>query len=176
MTLLVIVATFVAMEPATYAAHRWIMHGSPGIAWHESHHASTPAIWERNDWYPVVFASAGLLTFVAGATVGALEVLIPVSLGGAAYGVAYGFVHDVYIHRRLGWFTAEWAWCERLKGAHRIHHLWGGEPFGMLVPIVPAELRRRAAAVGYDPFPAATGRSAAAGSSGSRPVQVPVEP
>lgn len=167
MTLLVILATFVAMEPLTYAAHRWIMHGSTGIALHESHHSASSAGWERNDWYPVAFAAAGLLTSVAGATVGSLAVLLPVSIGAGAYGLAYGFVHDVYIHRRLGWFSAEWAWCERLKGAHRIHHLWGGEPFGMLLPVVPAALRERATLVPYDPFPEP---------SGSLPSQVPVEP
>lgn len=167
MTVFVILATFVVMEPLTYAAHRWVMHTGVGIAWHESHHATGPARWERNDWYPVVFATAGLLTFVAGATVGALEVLVPVSMGAAAYGLAYGFVHDVYIHRRLRWFTAEWAWCERLKAAHRIHHLWGGEPFGMLAPFVPARLRQRAEMVSYDPFPIPA--------RGSLPSQVPVE-
>lgn len=170
---LVILATFVAMEPLTYIAHRWIMHASTGMAWHVSHHASGPGRWERNDWYPVVFAAAGLLTALAGATVGALSVLLPASLGAAAYGLAYGFVHDVYIHRRLRWFTAELAVCERLKAAHRIHHLWGGEPYGMLVPIVPAALRRRAEAVSYDPFPSPVRRAA---TRGSLPSQVPVDP
>ena len=175
MTLLVVLLTFVVMEPLTYAAHRWVMHGSTGIAWHESHHGADTGGWERNDWYPVLFASAGLLTSVAGATVGALEWLIPVSMGAALYGMAYGFVHDVYIHRRLPRFTAELAWCERLKAAHRIHHLWGGEPFGMLLPVVPAALRRRAEMVDYDPFPG-PGRAAAPLVSGSTPSQVPVEP
>lgn len=176
MTPLVMLLTFVVMEPLTYAAHRWVMHGPRGISLHESHHSTGRGMWERNDWYPVVFATAGLLTFVAGATVGALEWLVPVSLGSALYGMAYGFVHDVYIHRRLHWFTAELAWCERLKAAHRIHHLWGGEPFGMLAPVVPAMLRRRAATVDYDPFPAAGRRPSAPVASGSTPSHVPVEP
>lgn len=175
MTLLTVVVTFVVMEPLTYVAHRWVMHGSTGIAWHESHHGADSGGWERNDWYPVVFAAAGLLTFVAGATVGSLERLIPVSIGAAVYGMAYGFVHDVYIHRRLPRFTAELAWCERLKSAHRIHHLWGGEPFGMLVPVVPAALRRRVAMVDYEPFPA-SGRPSAPRARGSIPSHVPVEP
>ena len=175
MTLLVVLVTFVVMEPLTYAAHRWVMHGSAGIAWHESHHGADTGGWERNDWYPVLFASAGLLTFVAGATVGALEWLLPVSIGSGLYGLAYGFVHDVYIHRRLPRFTAELGWCERLKDAHRIHHLWGGEPFGMLLPVVPAALRRRAAVVDYDPFPR-PGRVAVPLASGSIPSHVPAEP
>lgn len=175
MTVFAVVVTFLVMEPLTYAAHRWVMHGRSGIVLHASHHARAASGWERNDWYPVLFAAAGLATFVAGATVGSLEVLIPVSLGAAAYGTAYGFVHDVYIHRRLPWFGAEWGWCERLKAAHRVHHLWGGEPFGMLAPFVPAALREKAAAVTYDPFPP-SGPQARASARGSLPSQVPVEP
>jgi hypothetical protein len=65
MTALLVLLAFLVMEPLTYAAHRWVMHGQTGIAWHESHHEATSGGWERNDWYPVVFAAAGLLTSVA---------------------------------------------------------------------------------------------------------------
>ena len=34
--------------------------------------------------------------------------------------------------------------AHRLAEAHRIHHLYGGAPYGMLLPVVPAELRERA--------------------------------
>ncbi|CAA9246513.1 MAG: hypothetical protein AVDCRST_MAG20-2011 [uncultured Acidimicrobiales bacterium] len=175
MTVLVVLVTFVVMEPLTYAAHRWVMHGQRGMAWHQSHHSAETGGWERNDWYPVVFAATGMLAAVAGATLGSLEWLLPTSIGAALYGLAYGFVHDVYIHRRVPRFTAELGWCERLKAAHRIHHLWGGEPFGMLVPVVPAALRRRAAVVAYDPFPS-SGQRATGRASGSIPSHVPVEP
>jgi beta-carotene 3-hydroxylase len=164
-TLLVAVATFVLMEPATYAMHRWVMHG-PGQGLHRSHHRRGSEGFELNDWYPVLFATLGMLAFAAGASVGSLHLLMPVSLGSAAYGAAYVFVHDLYIHRRLGWVRGQWAPLERLKAAHRVHHLFNGEPYGMLVPVVPAELRRRAASVPTDPFPPARG---------SRPLQVPVE-
>lgn len=165
MTLLVAVATFVLMEPATYAMHRWVMHG-PGRVLHVSHHRRGSEGFELNDWYPVLFATLGMLAFAAGASIGSLQLLVPVSLGSAAYGAAYVFVHDLYIHRRLGWVLGTWAPLERLKAAHRVHHLFNGEPYGMLVPVVPAELRRRAASVPTDPFPPARG---------SRPPQVPVE-
>jgi beta-carotene 3-hydroxylase len=151
MTLLIAVATFVVMEPVTYAMHRWVMHG-PGMGWHASHHRGDDDRIEANDRFPVLFAAAGLLTFAAGASVGSLAVLVPVSMGAAGYGLAYLFVHDVYIHRRFGLYRGEVALLERLKAAHRIHHLWGGEPYGMLVPIVPAALRRRAATSGRDPL------------------------
>jgi beta-carotene 3-hydroxylase len=171
MTLLVAAVTFVAMEPVSYATHRWVMHGA-AIGLHRSHHRKARVGPERNDWFPVVFSMLGMSAFAAGASVGRLGLLVPVSLGAAAYGLAYLFVHDVYIHRRFRWFTAELALGERLKAAHRVHHLFGGEPFGMLVPVVPAALRARAATVDYDPFPPSR---PAADASGSRPDQVPVE-
>ena len=166
MTLLVAVATFLLMEPATYVVHRWVMHGAARRL-HRSHHRWGSEGFELNDWYPVLFATLGMLAFAAGASVGSLHLLMPVSLGSAAYGAAYVFVHDLYIHRRLGWVAFDWAPLERLKAAHRVHHLFNGEPYGMLFPVVPADLWRRAAASSADPFPSAR--------RGSRPPQVPVE-
>jgi beta-carotene 3-hydroxylase len=169
---LVALATFVAMEPVSYATHRWVMHGA-GMGLHRSHHCSAGGGGvEGNDWFPVLFSTMGMLCFATGASVGSLSLLVPVSLGAAAYGCAYVLVHDVYIHRRLRWFTAELALGERLKAAHRVHHLFGGEPYGMLVPIVPSALRARAAAVAYDPLPPARSLAVARGST---PSHVPVE-
>ena len=61
-----------------------------------------------------------------------------------AYGVAYGLVHDVYIHGRLPLFRRRHAALERWAAAHRVHHLFSGEPYGMLLPLVPVALRERA--------------------------------
>jgi beta-carotene 3-hydroxylase len=62
-------------------------------------------------------------------------------------------VHDGYIHRRLGVFgTRRIRSLDRLADAHRIHHLYNAAPYGMLAPVVPAELRERAAATDRDPF------------------------
>ena len=41
---------------------------------------------------------------------------------------------------------------DHLADAHRIHHLYNAAPYGMLVPVVPAELRARAALTERDPF------------------------
>jgi beta-carotene 3-hydroxylase len=153
---LVVAVVFVLMEPATYAAHRWVMHGRRGMRLHASHHRrDDDGGWELNDWYPVFFASAGAVMAAAGASVGPLSLLLPVSMGAGLYGLAYGFVHDVYIHRRLRWFRAEVGVLEWMKASHRIHHLFGGEPYGMLLPIVPAALRARASRAVRDPFAAA---------------------
>ncbi len=137
------VVAFVVMEPVTYAAHRWVMHGA-GWVLHRSHHRRQAGRLEANDGFPVAFAAVTIAGMAAATRVPSLH-LISVGAGVTAYGAAYAFVHDVYIHRRLGRLPV-WAPLERLKEAHAIHHLFGGEPYGMLCPIVPGELRRRAAA------------------------------
>lgn len=157
MNWLVVAAVFVLMEPATYATHRWVMHGRRGLRLHASHHQrNDDGGWELNDWYPVLFASAGAMAAAAGASIGSLSLLLPVSMGAGLYGLAYGFVHDVYIHGRLGGGRLRPVrYLEWLKASHRVHHLFNGEPFGMLLPVVPATLRARAAAVVRDPLPRA---------------------
>jgi beta-carotene 3-hydroxylase len=149
-SLTTVIVAFVVMEPFTYVAHRWIMHGF-GQVWHMSHHRPATTTFEANDLFPVVFAGITILAMAAGVSLPSVPFLLTVGIGVTAYGAAYLFVHDVYIHGRLGHLPGM-APLERLKQAHRIHHLYGGEPYGMLVPIVPAELRQRAARTPRDPL------------------------
>jgi beta-carotene 3-hydroxylase len=141
---------FALMEPAAYAAHRWIMHG---VGWvlHKSHHQRRAAAFEANDAFPVIFAAVTVLALLAGVEVRAVHFLVAVGVGITLYGAAYSFVHDVYIHGRLGRLPV-WRPLERLKEAHAIHHLYGREPYGMLCPVVPRALRERAARTERDPF------------------------
>jgi len=145
---------FIVMEPITAATHRFVMHGRGpgrilaglGIALHRSHHRRRHSAFEANDAYPVIFAGIVCLGLWAGFNQPNLGGLIPVGIGVTAYGLAYAAVHDVYIHQRLRIFgSARPAVLEYLADAHRIHHLYNAAPYGMLVPIVPKELRNRAA-------------------------------
>jgi beta-carotene 3-hydroxylase len=144
---------FVLMEPFTYAAHRWVMHGF-GERLHRSHHRAVPSPgWEANDGYPVIFAGVVMLALAVGFNVPGAGMLVPMCIGVTAYGLAYALVHDVYIHDRLPLFRGRrFALLDRLADAHRIHHLYNGEPYGMLLPVVPKELRDRAARTARDPF------------------------
>ena len=135
---------FVVMEPATYLVHRYVMHG-PGLVWHRSHHARTASRFERNDLYPVVFASVTIAAMALGVAVSSLATLLPIGVGVTAYGLAYLFVHDGYIHRRLPVLRRRLGPLEHLAEAHALHHRFGSEPYGMLFPVVPARLRERAA-------------------------------
>ena len=145
--LAVAVVAFVIMEPVTYLAHRFVFHGV-GMFLHRSHHrrwasGRVERFVEANDVFPVIFASVTIVALAVGFNVDGWSVLVPVCVGVTAYGSAYAFVHDVYIHGRLGPRRARPA-LDRLAVAHDLHHRYGGEPYGMLLPIVPAALRRRA--------------------------------
>jgi beta-carotene 3-hydroxylase len=150
--LLLVLAGFLLMEPVIYLSHRFVMHG-PGFGIHKTHHRAQDGGFELNDLYPLTSAGLTICAMAAGATWPALEPLLLVGTGVTVYGLAYEFVHDVYIHRRLPWLQPRpMRVLEYLKEAHRIHHLYGGEPYGMLFPIVPAALRERAARTPADPF------------------------
>jgi beta-carotene 3-hydroxylase len=137
------VMAFVVMEPVTYATHRWVMHGI-GRVLHNSHHRDRPGRFEANDLFPVIFASVTIVAMALGTASPSLHVLVAAGSGVTAYGAAYMFVHDVYIHGRLGRLPALRGF-EHLRRSHAVHHLYSNEPYGMLVPIVPARLRARAA-------------------------------
>lgn len=146
--LLLVAGAYVLMEPATYLAHRFVMHGL-GRRLHRAHHRNWPTrrddgFFEANDAFPVVFASITLLGFAVGFNVDGWSALLPIGVGISLYGASYAYVHDVYIHERLGPRRRR-AWLDRLAEAHDLHHRYGGEPYGMLVPVVPSELRERAA-------------------------------
>jgi beta-carotene 3-hydroxylase len=134
---------FVAMEGVSYATHRWIMHGA-GMRWHRSHHVPTESRWEANDLFPVLFSLLGFGLFATASLTDA-QLLYWIGGGVTAYGVVYLFVHEVYIHRRLPWPGRDRPTLDHLREAHRIHHRFGGEPYGMLLPVVPRSLRERAA-------------------------------
>lgn len=156
----VVLGAFVGMEAVSYLAHRFLMHG-PGMGWHRSHHEQTEGPFEKNDLYPLTASSLAISAFALGTWGPQVRPLVLVGVGMTLYGLSYLFVHEVYIHRRLGSGrrgapaappSGAGRVLERLKDAHRIHHLFGGEPYGMLLPIVPRALRERAAATPRDPF------------------------
>ncbi len=146
------VLAFVLMEPVAYLAHRFVMHGV-GAGWHHSHHRARRRTFEANDLYPVVMAAVTVVAFALGSSVAGLSVLTPVAIGVTLYGAAYLVVHDLAIHRRIpGLPVPDLAIVRWWHESHRIHHLWGGEPFGFLAPVVPAELRAKAQGIERDPL------------------------
>lgn len=146
----IVAVALCAMEGVSYLTHRFVMHGF-GIGLHQSHHDTGEGGFELNDLYPLMFSSVAIAAFSVG-TFGSVRSLVLVGIGITLYGVSYLFVHEIYIHRRLDLVKGRYRLLEWMKASHRIHHLYGGEPFGMLVPLVPKALRRKAEAATWDPF------------------------
>lgn len=145
MNALVVLGAFLAMEPITYAAHRWVMHG-PGMRLHRSHHLPPAGRLEANDWFPVIFALVVGSMMAIGFNVDGASALVWIGIGVTLYGATYALVHDGYIHHRLPWIGARRRrGFQPLAEAHELHHRFGGEPYGMLLPVVPRAVRARAA-------------------------------
>jgi beta-carotene 3-hydroxylase len=154
-----VTAAFVAMEGVTYLTHRFVMHGV-GVRLHIGHHRTKTSAkrFELNDLYPIAFGSVVCAAFAVGFNVAGWSWLVPVCLGITAYGAAYAFVHDVATHGRLGRKRPlRSPLLQTLADAHNMHHRFNNEPYGMLLPVIPARLRQRAEA------------------SGSMPSQVPID-
>ncbi len=138
-----VVGSFATMELVSYAAHRWVMHGD-GMVWHRSHHVPPVRRFERNDLFPVCFSLVGVTAFAVAALGPRFGPLFWIAVGITAYGVAYLFVHEVYIHRRLPARLPKVGYLEWLRESHRQHHRSSGEPYGMLLPLVLDRRRGRA--------------------------------
>ena len=65
-----------------------------------------------------------------------------VGLGVTAYGFVYLVVHEVHIHRRLPVDLPAGRYADWLREAHATHHRTSGEPYGMLLPLLPRSARR----------------------------------
>lgn len=148
LTVVLAVVAFVVMEPVTWAAHKYVMHRF-GWVLHRSHHQPRQGRLEANDLYPVLFAGVVGAGLVVGFNVDGWGWLVPVAAGVTAYGAAYALVHDGYIHRRLPVGSRRYAALDALARAHAVHHRTGGEPFGMLAPVVPDTERRHRATDGH---------------------------
>ncbi len=139
---------FVAMEAVTWFTHKFIMHGW-GWYFHEDHHQpGYPHVFEKNDFFFVVFAIPSMLLFYFGAMAG-YNFMFYIGLGILMYGIAYFLVHDVLIHRRFNWFeNVNNSYFRALRKAHKVHHKHlgkeHGECFGMLW--VPRKYFKEAAA------------------------------
>jgi beta-carotene 3-hydroxylase len=158
----VAVLAFLVMEPVTYLTHRFVMHGLAERI-HRSHHVPSQGRWEANDAFPVVFSAAAMVATLAAYQGWTSRLVLAAVVGVGLYGLLYALVHDVYIHRRLARSapaaghvapgrSRRHPWLERLAAAHRVHHLYNGEPYGMLLPVVPRKLRERAARTDRDPL------------------------
>ncbi len=138
--ILIFLATFAVMEGMAWFTHKYIMHG---FLWslHKDHHRKDHDSWfERNDAFFIFYAVLSMsLIMIADNT--SFWYGWPLGLGILAYGIAYFFVHDIFIHQRFKMFRNANNWYARgVRRAHKMHHKHlgkdDGECFGMLwVPL-----------------------------------------
>lgn len=137
---LITLFTFIIMEGATWLIHKYVMHG---FLWylHKDHHDhSSEGPLEKNDYFFVIFAIPTIVLFYLGALAD-YNYLFFIGLGIMLYGMAYFFIHDIFIHQRIHFFTRTSSpYFLALRRAHKQHHKHtgkeDGECFGFLyVPI-----------------------------------------
>lgn len=137
--LLITFITFVVMEGITWLTHKYVMHG---FMWyfHDDHHQPQHKVFEKNDFFFLIFATPSFLLMLFGAQSG-FDWRFFLGLGIMLYGIAYFLVHDVLIHQRFSWFKrTDNIYFRALRKAHKVHHKHlgkeDGECFGMLfVPL-----------------------------------------
>lgn len=138
--LAVTLLTIATMEFVAWAAHKYLMHG-PLWVWHEDHHRpqhDRDGFFEKNDLFFLVFALPSAASYIIGLNVEGWFWLTFVGVGISIYGLIYFLIHDVYIHRRFGWFRQlDSPYSRAILRAHGHHHAvtqkHGAESFGLLV-------------------------------------------
>lgn len=125
---------FCGMEAASWAIHKYLMHG---ILWkiHQTHHQKQKSFFELNDIFSVIFASISIVLIVLGAKTWDFRFWI--GLGIAIYGFVYFILHDLMIHSRIKLLRKSENWyLQAITKAHQKHHQSNqkeSESFGLLI-------------------------------------------
>ena len=140
MNLLIVLAVFFSMEGATWLIHKYIMHG---LLWslHRDHHDhSKEGHLEKNDYFFIIFALPAIALMYYGSRLG-FNYVFYIGLGITLYGLAYFFVHDIFIHQRVPFLrNTKNPYLLAIRRGHKQHHKHTGkeqgECFGFLwVPV-----------------------------------------
>lgn len=138
--ILITLAAFVVMEGVSYVAHRYVYHG---LLWvlHKSHHTPRKGFFELNDFFPLFFSlvAIGLMWYSFGYPERAD--ILAATIGVTMYGIVYSTIHDLYVHRRMNLPSPRIPYLQQVKKAHMVHHMTGGEPYGLLVFFTPKHVR-----------------------------------
>lgn len=132
----VFLMTFFGMEFIAWFSHKYIMHG---FLWslHKSHHSERKGIFEKNDWFALIFAIPSWLCIMLGIMYQS-EISVLIGAGMTAYGIVYFCVHDIMVHQRIKLFRKlNSRYFKALRRAHKMHHKHtgkeNGESFGFIL-------------------------------------------
>jgi beta-carotene 3-hydroxylase len=130
MAVIIVLLTLILMEGLTWLIHKYVMHGFLWFLHRDHHDHSTEGIWEKNDFFFVLFAIPTIALLYYGIR-DDLFVVFYVGLGIQLYGLAYFFVHDIFIHQRLKIFRkTRNPYFLALRRAHKQHHKHTGKEHG----------------------------------------------
>ncbi|QQD15545.1 sterol desaturase family protein [Sphingobacterium sp. UDSM-2020] len=138
--LIIVFSTFFLMEGATWLIHKYVMHGFLWILHRDHHDHSTEGHLEKNDYFFIIFAIPAIILMYLGRQEG-FNYLFYIGLGVTLYGMAYFFVHDIFIHQRISFLSnTKNPYLLAIRRAHKQHHKHlgreRGECFGFLwVPV-----------------------------------------
>ncbi|SDK65153.1 beta-carotene 3-hydroxylase [Catalinimonas alkaloidigena] len=115
-----VLLSFGLMEVASWAIHKYVMHG-PLWFIHKTHHGAGHHWLELNDVFTIFFGGVAVVLMILGAAT--LDVRFWIGIGISLYGLVYFLVHDLFIHRRMNVFGRSGnRFLNRLYRAHQIHH------------------------------------------------------
>lgn len=140
MNILIVVMTFFAMEGATWIIHKYVMHGYLWVLHRDHHDHGHRGDLERNDLFFFIFALPTVALLYFGVQKD-MNYLFYVGMGIFMYGMAYFFVHDIFIHQRIKFLrNTKNVYLLAIRRAHKQHHKHTGkeegECFGFLwVPL-----------------------------------------
>lgn len=138
--LFIVVITFLCMEGATWCIHKYVMHGFLWYLHRDHHDHSHDGPMEKNDWFFIIFAIPAIALIYMGVSTD-MNYLMYIGIGITLYGMAYFFVHDIFIHQRIKILQkTENKYLLSIRRAHKQHHKHigkeKGECFGFLfVPL-----------------------------------------
>lgn len=140
MNILIVLGVFVIMEGLTWIIHKYVMHGFLWVLHRDHHDHSNDGPLERNDLFFLIFATPAIALVYFGAKE-SYNFLFYIGIGISIYGMAYFFVHDIFIHKRAKISRdTQNPYLLAIRRVHKQHHKHigkeEGECFGFLwVPI-----------------------------------------
>ncbi|MCU0429849.1 MAG: sterol desaturase family protein [Cytophagaceae bacterium] len=134
--ILTFILAFFGMEFVAWFSHKYIMHG---FLWHlhEDHHSENHKLFQKNDYFILIFAIPSWLTIMLGMMY-QNQYSVITGIGIAVYGFVYFVLHEIFIHQRFKFLRKLDHWYFKgIRRAHKIHHKTigkeGSSCFGMLI-------------------------------------------
>ncbi|MFC7347057.1 beta-carotene hydroxylase [Chryseobacterium zhengzhouense] len=130
MNFLIVLATFFVMEGITWLIHKYVMHGFLWTLHRDHHDHSNEGKMERNDYFFAIFAIPTIALMYYG-TINNFNAYFYIAIGITLYGMAYFFVHDIFIHQRFKILRdTKNPYLLAIRRGHKQHHKHTGKEHG----------------------------------------------